>query len=363
MAQQKRRYVALTDGFLADAHHAKTAYGVLRYSQDDVVAVIDKDFAGQRLRDVIPDLGRDAPIVSSVDEARAFSPTSLLVGVAVSGGALPDRFRAHILAAIEAGLEVVNGLHQFLADDPEFAAKAKARRARLWDVRKLPPDIPFFTGAAYKVPQVVVLAVGSDCAVGKMSAMLELAKAANAHGDSAEFVATGQTGIMIAGKGLCVDRVISDFVAGAAESLVLDVAPQTRFTLVEGQGSILHPGFAAVTYGLMFGSAPDLLVLCHEIGREEVDDFHVPIPSMAVLAKLYEATIEPVKPAPTVAVALNTRALGASEAQALIRSVHDETQLPVDDVVRFGAKDMWQAVRAAAELTPKWRQLARTAAR
>jgi uncharacterized NAD-dependent epimerase/dehydratase family protein len=363
MEQQRRRYIALTDGFLTDSHHAKTAYGVLRYSQDDVVAVIDKDFAGQRLCNVVPDLGRDAPIVSSVDEARAFSPTSVLVGVAVSGGALPQRFRTHILAAIEAGLEVVNGLHQFLADDPEFATNATARGARLWDVRKLPPDIPFFTGAAYKVPQVVVLAVGSDCAVGKMSVMLEMAKAATAQGDRAEFVATGQTGIMIAGKGLCVDRVISDFVAGAAESLVLDVAPPTRFTLVEGQGSILHPGFAAVTYGLMFGSAPDLLVLCHEVGREEVDDFHVPIPSMSVLARLYEAALEPVKPARTVAVALNTRGLETAQARALLRRLHDETQLPVDDVVRFGAKDMWQAVKAAAKLTPKWRQLARTAAR
>jgi uncharacterized NAD-dependent epimerase/dehydratase family protein len=361
--RKHRRYLALTDGYLADAHHAKTAYGVIRYAADEVVAVIDQAFAGRRLLEVVPDLGRDAPIVASVGEALGLQPTSLLVGVALSGGELPERFRAHILAAIDAGLEIANGLHEFLADDPVFAARARASGAALWDVRKLPKEIPFFSGAAYRVPQVVVLAVGSDCAVGKMSAMLELATAANAADDHAQFVATGQTGIMIAGKGLCVDRVISDFVAGASEALVLDVAPQARFTLVEGQGSILHPAFAAVTYGLMFGSAPDLLLLCHEAGRTHIDDFRVPIPPLRTLAKLYEAALDPVKPAPVCAVALNTRSLAATDARTLARRVEEETGLPTDDVVRFGAGRIWQAIRAAAEHTQKWQAHGRAAAR
>jgi uncharacterized NAD-dependent epimerase/dehydratase family protein len=358
---RRRRYIALTDGYLADAHHAKTAYGVLRYAPDDVVAVVDRSFAGSRLSKVVPDLGRDAPIVGSVGEALAFSPTALLIGVAISGGTLPGSFRAHILDAIDAGLEIVNGLHQFMGDDPEFSARARACGVHLWDVRRLPENIPFFCGAAYQVPQVVVLSVGSDCAVGKMSAMLELAAVANASGDRAEFVATGQTGIMIAGKGLCVDRVISDFVAGASEALVLDVARQTRFTLVEGQGSILHPAFAPVTYGLLFGCAPDLLLLCHEAGRNEIEDFRVPIPPLGALAKLYEFVLAPIKPAPVVAMALNTRALETHKARALIEQVEAQTGLAVDDVVRFGAEKIWRTVKAAAAETGKWRGQAQVA--
>jgi uncharacterized NAD-dependent epimerase/dehydratase family protein len=358
----QRRYIALTDGYLTDVHHAKTAHGVLRYAPDEVVAVIDTAYSGKSLAEIVPALRRDAPIVASVGEALAFAPTSLLVGVAVSGGEMPPQFRTHILAAIDAGLEIVNGLHQFVTEDPDFVARARKSGARLWDVRKLPASIPFFSGAAYEVPQVVVLAVGSDCAVGKMSVMLELAAAAKSAGDRAEFVATGQTGMMIAGKGVAVDRVISDFVSGAAEQLVLDVARDTDFTLVEGQGSIIHPGFAAVTYGLMFGCAPDLLVLCHEVERTRVGEFNVPIPELHALAKLYEATLAPVKAAPCVAVGLNTQALSAAQAQASILAAQASTGLPADDVVRFGGAKLWRAVRAASERTAKW-QARRTAAR
>jgi len=350
----KRRYVALTEGHLQDAHHAKTAHGVLRYSSDDVVAVVDSAHAGRTLRNVLPELDRDAPIVSTIREALAFSPTSLLVGVAVSGGALPKQFRAHVLDAIDAKLEIVNGLHQFVSEDAEFVARAKASGARLWDVRKTPETIPLFSGAAYHVPQVVVLAVGSDCAVGKMSAMLELAAAARAASERAEFVATGQTGIMIAGKGISVDRVISDFVSGAAEQLVLDVAPDARFTLVEGQGSILHPAFAPVTYGLMLGCAPDVLVLCHEVGRDSIEDFDVPIPDLRTLANLHESACAPIKAAPCVAIALNTRVLDAAEAQAFIQRTQTDTGLVTDDAVRFGGARLWRAVRAAAQRTAKW---------
>jgi uncharacterized NAD-dependent epimerase/dehydratase family protein len=354
-APTKRRYVALTDGYLADVHHAKTAHGVLRYGADEVVAIVDAAFAGRRLIEVVPSLGRDAAVVASVGDALPLAPTSLLVGVAVSGGALPPQFRAHILAAIDAGLEIVNGLHQFVTDDPEFVARARTSGARLWDVRRPPDDIPLFCGEAYGVPQIVVLAVGSDCAVGKMSVMLELASAANLAGTRSEFVATGQTGIMITGKGIAVDRVISDFVSGAAEQLVLDVSPETEFTFVEGQGSIINPAFAAVTYGLMFGSAPDLLILCHDVERTSIGDFDVPIPALKALVLLHESTLAPIKPAPCVAVALNTKSLSAAGAQAHIHQVQGRTGLPTDDVVRFGGDKLMRVVRAAAQRTPKWR--------
>jgi uncharacterized NAD-dependent epimerase/dehydratase family protein len=360
MEAGKRRYALLTDGYLAD-RHAKTAHGMLRYAHDDIVAVVDARFGGRRLSEVLPSLQRskvaarhrDVPIVRSIAEALEFSPTSLLVGVATAGGVLPPHFRAHILEAVDAGLEIVSGLHEFLADDPELVRRAARSGARLWDVRRPPAGIPLFSGAAYDVPQIVVLAVGSDCAVGKKSTMIELAAAAQAAGDRVEFVATGQTGIMISGKGIVVDRVISDFVSGAAEQLVLGVDPSAQYALVEGQGGIVHPAYAAVTLGLLYGCAPDMLVLCHEAGRVTVEDFDIRIPSLSVLRETYEALLAPIKPAACVAVALNTENLDDEQARACIAETKAEMDLPVDDVVRFGADQLWRAIRDAARDLPK----------
>ena len=168
-----RRYIIVTDGHLLN-RHAKTAHGMLRYAQDEIVAVIDRAHAGQDVASVLPALGRSAPIVASVQETLRWAPTSLLVGIAPAGGVLPAAFREHVLAGIDAGLEIVSGLHELLRDDPEFVAHAQRSGAPFWDVRLPPHAIPLFSGAAYKVPQVVALAVGSDCAVGKKSVMIEL---------------------------------------------------------------------------------------------------------------------------------------------------------------------------------------------
>lgn len=353
-----RRYIIVTDGYLLN-RHAKTAHGMLRYTEDEIVAVIDRGHAGKDVADVLPALHRRAPILASVKEALPFGPTSLLVGVATAGGILPPQFRAHVLDAIDAGLEIVSGLHQLLRDDPEFVALAQKKGARLWDVRLPPASIPLFSGAAYRVPQIVALAVGSDCAVGKKSVMIELQRAAFAAGDRAEFVATGQTGVMISGRGIVVDRVISDFVSGAAEQLVLGVSPDAGYALVEGQGSILHPAYGAVTLGLLYGCAPDVLVLCHECGRDNVEDFDVKIPDLKVLRRMHESLLAPIKPAACVAVALNTQRLSEAQAREAIAAAQRDTDLPTDDVVRFGGARLWTAVRAAAAQTPKARAHAR----
>jgi D-glutamate N-acetyltransferase len=347
MAEGKRRYAILTEGYLTD-RHAKTAHGVMQYGRDDVVAVVDSSFAGRDAIEVMPHLGRRCPIVASVREALALSPTSLLLGVATAGGVVPPAFRAQIFDAIDDGVEIVSGLHQFLNDDAEIVARARARGAPLWDVRKPPDDIPLFSGAAYGVPQTVVLAVGSDCAIGKMTVMLELERAGKAAGARPEFVATGQTGILIAGKGIAVDRVISDFVTGAAEQLVLSVDPATDVTLVEGQGSILHPAYAPVTLGLIYGSAPDLFVLCHDAARDRIEEFDVPIPDLATLATMHEDWVAPIKPARCVAVALNTHELDEAAAREAVARAERLTGLPADDIVRFGGAKLWRAVAEAA---------------
>jgi len=350
--RQHRRYAIIVDGMLTQ-RDAKTAYGVLRYGRDDVVAVIDRAHAGRTMFDVVPALGSHAPIVATLEDALAFGPTSLLIGVATSGGYIPPTFRPTLLRAIDVGLEIVSGLHDLLTDDAELVQHADFSGSRLWDVRVPPADLSVFTGAAYAVPQTVVLAVGSDCAVGKMSVMLEVERVANRSSRTAEFVATGQTGILIAGSGIAVDRVISDFVAGATERLVTGVSPDVAVTLVEGQGSIYHPAYAAVTFGLLLGAAPDVLVFVHDVGRTHIRGFDVAIAPLTELIAEHERYLARVKPASCVAVALNTSSCDDDAAKVAIETVASETGLPTTDPIRYGAEPIWQAIVDAVATTPK----------
>ncbi len=338
----KRRYIILGPGFAAE--NAKTANGVIAYGNDDIVAVIDPDAAGKTVADVAPRLRCDAPIVAHVRDALTWNATSLLIGMAPKGGKLPPDLRAQVLEAIDAGLEIVSGLHDMLGEDAEFAAAAQRSGSRLWDVRK-PPDVPLFSGRAHGVKAPIVLAVGNDCSVGKMTVMLELARAAQARGTHAEFVPTGQTGIMIAGWGIAVDRVISDFAPGACEELVCEAALRNPgYILVEGQGSINHPAYAPVTLSLLFGSAPDALVLVVDPKRTHIESYVTPVLGYHELIATYESLCATVKPANVVGIALNTRGMSDGEAHAEILRARRQTGLPVDDVVRFGAQTFWDDI-------------------
>jgi uncharacterized NAD-dependent epimerase/dehydratase family protein len=338
----KRRYAVLAPGHFA--HNAKTAHGVIRYGSDEVVAVVDPDYAGKRVSDVLPHLRSDAPIVASVKEALAFEPSSLLIGTAPKGGKLPADWRAEVVVAIRAGLEIVSGLHDMLGDDAQFAALAREHHATIWDVRK-PPETPIFSGDVYGVQPPVVLAVGNDCAVGKMTVMLELARAAKDAGRTAEFVATGQTGIMIAGWGIAIDRVISDFATGATEQIVLEAARRNPdYIFVEGQGGINNPAYAPVTLALMYGAAPDALLLVVDPKRTHIESFGTPALSYRELIRTYESLCGSVKPAKVVGIALNTHGLSDERAREEIARARAESMLPADDVVRFGPHALWNAV-------------------
>ena len=337
-----RRYVILApDRFGTDA---KTAHGVIAYGSDETVAVVDPSLAGKRVRDVLPYLRSDAPIVESLDSALPLSPTSLLVGTAPKGGGLPPDWRAWILEAIAAKLEIVSGLHDILGDDPEFAAAARRAGTTIWDVRE-PPPVPIFSGEVYGVRAPVLLAVGNDCAVGKMTVVLELARAARAAGRDARFVPTGQTGIAIAGWGISVDRVIADFAPGAGEQLVLHAARENAdLIFVEGQGAINHPAYAPVTLALMTGCAPDALVLVCDPSRGAIESFDTPTLAYRELIALHEALLRAIKPAPVAGIALNTRALSEERARAEIVRAREETGLPADDVVRFGPERLYREI-------------------
>ncbi|HEY8027922.1 MAG TPA: DUF1611 domain-containing protein [Gaiellaceae bacterium] len=338
------RYLILAEGFSADPHYGKTALGVLRYRRADVVAILDSARAGESDDGV--------PVVATVEGALAFEPTTALVGVATQGGRFPPAWIDILRQCIVNGIDVENGLHVFLADDSELRGLADANGVELRDLRRPPADLSTATGEVFDVPGTIVLTVGSDCAIGKMTVSLELDLEARRRGEKSIFVPTGQTGIAIAGWGIAVDAVVADFIAGAAERLVVEGSRRGGELLwVEGQGAILHPVYSGVTVGLYHGSAPHLLVLCHQAGLTETEGAgggpH-PIPPLRELVELHERLALPRRRSRVVAVALNTRSLDEDAARAAVAAAEAETGLPAGDPVRFGAKRLVDAVLAAA---------------
>jgi uncharacterized NAD-dependent epimerase/dehydratase family protein len=337
------KYLLLAEGFSADPHYAKTMRGVLRYRPEDVVAILDSTRSGETDEGV--------PIVATVEEAMRFGPTTALVGVVTQGGYFPPAWMELLRECVEAGLDVENGLHVFLGDDPDLTALAAERGVELRDLRRPPTGLSTATGENLSVDATIVLTVGSDCAIGKMTVSCELDLEARRRGLRSVFVPTGQTGIAIAGWGIAVDAVVSDFIAGAAERLVVEGRERGGELLwVEGQGSLIHPVYSGVTLGLYHGSAPHLLVLCHEAQKTEIlgaGGGPHPIPPLRELVELHERMALPARPARVVAVALNTRDLGEDEARAEIAAAEQETGLPADDPVRFGSAKLVDAVLAA----------------
>ncbi len=335
-----KRYLALAEGYSDDDHYGKTTFGVIRYSPDPVVVVLDSTRAGETVEGI--------PVVATVEDALAYEPTVALVGVAVAGGRLPPVWRGILRDAIDAGLDVEAGMHEFLADDPELAPLASERGVELRDYRRPPADLSVPTGENLTHGAAVVLTVGSDCAVGKKTVAVELDRAARGRGLRSVFVPTGQTGIMIAGWGIAVDAVVSDFLAGAGERLVVEGATRGDLLFVEGQGSIIHPQFSGVTLGLYHGSAPHALVLVHRAGDTELEGVpgH-PIVPLPELIELYERLALPVRPARVAAVALNTGRFDDEGAASAIAATAEETGLPTDDPVRFGPERLLDSVLAA----------------
>jgi uncharacterized NAD-dependent epimerase/dehydratase family protein len=342
MLSTNRRIAVLAEGSL-DFHFGKTAISILRYQPESVVCVIDRDHAGLTAQQVLG-LGGAIPVCANVEEALRLDPTELLIGIAPRGGGLPDSWRAEILRALSSGLDVVSGLHFMLGEDREFQAAAQRHGARILDVRKSPEGLQVARLRARRPGACVVTFVGSDCAVGKMTAALEMHAAAARMGVRSSFVATGQTGIMLAGHGIAVDRVIGDFMAGALEELVVEAAEEADLVFVEGQGSLLHPGYSGVTLALIHGSAPDAMVLVHPPSRRSIDGYGLPIPPLDRLITIYEEAAGWVKPARVAAIALNTRDLDPGGTETAIRDAEALTGLPATDPVKFGGERLVQAL-------------------
>jgi uncharacterized NAD-dependent epimerase/dehydratase family protein len=324
--------------------------GVIRYGRHPVVAVIDSTKAGRNVGEWMgPPF--DIPIVASLEEALRYRPDALLLGTAPAGGRISPHWRAVILAAIEAGLDIISGLHEFVSEDPEFSASAAVRGVELVDHRRPPERRDVAHGRDHLPGKRVILTVGTDCAVGKMSVALELRRAATLAGLAGVFVATGQTGIMIEGWGVAVDHLIADFVQGTVEWLVEEAEAMGDWIFVEGQGSLDHPAYSSVTLGLIHGATPHAMVLVHEPGRA----FHhgwegrSPTKPLPDLIRAHEAVAALVRPSRVAAVALNTTRLPDSRARAEIARTADATGLPVDDPYRYGGERLLDALRTALE--------------
>jgi uncharacterized NAD-dependent epimerase/dehydratase family protein len=333
MNATQRRMCLLTDGFL-DVFTAKTAVGLLRYCPTEIVAVLDKPNAGKKLEEIVA-TGAGVPIVDSIAAATRLHANQLVLGAAFPGGQVPAPWRQHIREALAAGMDIVNGLHQRLNEDAELAAAAKAAGKRIWDVRNPPALTKVGTCKARTTKGKRILTIGTDCNLGKRVMALELTREMKQRGLNAEFVPTGQTGVMTVGRGVALDAVVSDFVSGAIEEQVLAVG-DADYILVEGQGALVHPGFSAVTLGLMHGSLPDEMILCHAPARKTMRSSSTPVISMGEMITLSEAILRPLHHSKVVGVALNCHGMNDDDAAKARDEAHAVTGLPVVDAFKTG---------------------------
>lgn len=349
MNRQTRKLIILTEGY-SEPVTAKTAVCMLRYCPDEVIALLDSTEAGKTTSEVL-EVGGDTPFVSNLGEAP--EATSLMIGIAPPGGKLPEAWRKIVLEALGKGMDVVSGLHHFLSEDDEFAAAAQQSGASLVDVRKN-NEHEVANWSEVNDTCLRIHAVGQDCSIGKMVVSLELTNAMKRQGVDAKFVATGQTGILVEGDGCPIDTVVSDFLSGAVEKLVL-ANQHHEMMFIEGQGSIAHPRYSAVTLGLLHGCRPHGMILCYEVGRKVVSHMEqVPLQPLAKLLETYEMLANLMRPSKVIGVAMNSRLVSAEQADAERERVRAELGLPVCDVIRHGPDELVEAViKLRAELQPQ----------
>lgn len=323
----------------------KMGHGLLRYGTYPIAAIVDRDHAGLTST-AVTGIPGDVPIVATIDEAIRLGANTLIPGIAPPGGILPANWSDELIHGLLAGCNLINGLHKPMADDPMYAS-ALQDGSWIWDVRVEPPGLRSGTGAAAAIEIPRVLTVGTDMAIGKMTVSLECHHAATELGYRSDFLATGQIGICISGKGIPLDAVRVDFAPGAIEQLVMDSAPEKDVLWIEGQGSVLHPASTA-WLALIRGAVPTHLILCHRAGQETLARVpSVRIPPLKEVISLFEtvacaggALTRPT----TVGIAVNTSMLTDEAAQAYLRDVTNETGLPATDPVRYGANALVQAV-------------------
>lgn len=320
----------------------KMGYGVIRYSQNPIACVIDSTQAGKNVSDVVK-LPRDCPVVSSIEEAKQLGAEIFLLGTAPPGGRIPDEWRPIIKTAITLGMNVVNGLHEALA--PQFPELSPGQW--VWDVRQEPKNLKPATGKSFFHDNKRILMVGTDMAVGKMTAGLELQKAAISQGINAGFLATGQIGITVSGAGVPLDAVRVDYASGSIEQ-EMERLSDHDWVIVEGQGSLVHPGSTA-TLPLMRGSMPTHMILCMHHGQTHLRRIpDIEIPPILSLISIYEslASMFGINGNPqVVGIAVNTAHLPEDTAKRELIDLRSLSGIAVTDPVRFGCEDLVKAIQ------------------
>ena len=335
------RYAILAIGAF-DYIYSKTGNMLIRYRPDEVVVVNDHNhFIG-----MVAD--KHVPCVASFSDAKDFSPTHLVIGSAPPGGVLDDANRKEIREAVQNGCHIINGMHVFLNDDPELSAQANKNNAVLTDLRK-PPSPPNFPKGTWKNRTFPVLqVVGSDCDTGKMTTAWEITESLKKRNRKVEFIGTGQTGILLSGKGISIDAVVSDFMAGEIEYCLDQLPKNTELAVVEGQGALNNMDYSGVTLGLLHGSMPDFMVFTHEPGRTlDVSDH--PIPDLKELMNMHMDLLNPFKESRFLGMNFLTLKMDDELAVQTCSTAHEQYNIPVTDLVRFGGEELIYSIETAID--------------
>lgn len=336
---QKRRIVILAEGKF-DPLESKTANQAIRYIPEEVVGVIDNRYAGKTTQEILG-FGGNIPVYLDLRQALINNPDTLLIGIAPTGGRLPEEWRPIINEAIENKLNIISGLHTYLSDNAEFSRRAKSNNVQLIDLRKVPPEYEIVSKGLWKNWKAkTILTVGTDCNVGKMTASLELHRAFLNRGLKSDFVATGQTGILLSGKGIAIDSLVGDYIAGAIETEVdKSIQAGNEYIHIEGQGSLTHQGYSSVTLGLMHGVMPDAMIMVNHPIRH-FDDYGFGIDNLKQLINLHEMILQPFKKSKVIGIAVNTVKMNQQEIIEAFKTIENQTGLPAADVLTPDVKKL-----------------------
>jgi len=337
----KRRIVILAERRLGPIT-SKMANGIIRYLEKDIIAIVDSTKSGQTAQQVLG-FGGEIPVYATLDESLLHHPNTLLIGISPPGGQFPSEWYSTIIKAIQNKLNIVSGLHEFLNDVPEFKVLAEKYNVKLIDLRHYDYKGIIARGIAKNFKSKIILTVGTHGNIGKMTATIEMVKQMQKSGKSADWLATGQIGIMIKGKGIPLDTIKGDFISGAVESAIASIDGNFEYIFVEGQGSIQHLGYSPVALGLMHGTLPDAMILCHrtDIG---ISDYGVNTDDIEASIRLHEQMLGFVKPSKVIGISLNSYNLSDERAGQLVEDLKTRTGLPVTDPIRFGAEPLSEAI-------------------
>lgn len=343
MKEKNRRILILAEGLFSPLK-SKTANGAIAFMRDEILAVIDSTKSGSTAQEILG-YGGDIPVIRSLEEGIRLRPTHLLIGIAPRGGRLPEMWREMIRNTLKNGMHILSGLHTILSDDQEFCTLASKHGVTITDYRKIPSASEVVAKGSWKTRKAkVILTVGTDCNIGKMTTILRVQDEFDKRGLKSDFVATGQTGMMIRGRGIAVDSIMSDYTAGCIELEVdRSVAEGHDYIFVEGQGALTHQGYSGVTFGLMHGTMPDAMILCHQPTRLK-DDYGQTLPDLKRIIRFHEEVVEFFRPTKIVGIGINSVGLKDEESRALSKKIEQETGLPTVDAFRFGGAPIADAL-------------------